>query len=59
MPEEYGGMGMPFTSTMLVCEYISGANGSFSTAFGAHTGIGTMPIVYTEMKIKNQNTFQS
>ena len=34
---------MPFTSTMLVCDYISGANGSFSTAFGAHTGIGTMP----------------
>ena len=45
VPEEYGGMGMPFTSSMLVCEYISGANGSFSTAFGAHTGIGTMPIV--------------
>ncbi len=45
IPEEYGGMGMPFTSSMLVCEYISGANGSFSTAFGAHTGIGTMPIV--------------
>ena len=45
VPDEYGGMGMPFTSSMLVCEYISGANGSFSTAFGAHTGIGTMPIV--------------
>ena len=45
VPEEYGGMGMSFISTMLVCEYISGANGSFSTAFGAHTGIGTMPIV--------------
>ena len=45
VPEEYGGMGMSFTSSMLVCEYISGANGSFSTAFGAHTGIGTMPIV--------------
>jgi len=28
----------------LVCDYISGATGSFSTAFGAHTGIGTMPI---------------
>jgi alkylation response protein AidB-like acyl-CoA dehydrogenase len=44
VPEEYNGLGMPFTSTMLVCDYISGANGSFSTAFGAHTGIGTMPI---------------
>lgn len=44
VPEEYDGMGMGFVSTMLVCDYISGATGSFSTAFGAHTGIGTMPI---------------
>jgi alkylation response protein AidB-like acyl-CoA dehydrogenase len=29
---------------MIVCEYISSGTGSFSTAFGAHTGIGTMPI---------------
>ena len=45
VPQEYGGMGMGFVSTMLVCETISGAVGSLSTAFGAHTGIGTMPIV--------------
>ena len=44
VPEKFGGMGMGFVSTMLVCDYISGASGSFSTAFGAHTGIGTMPI---------------
>lgn len=44
VPEEYGGLGMGFVSTMLTCDYISGATGSFSTAFGAHTGIGTMPI---------------
>ncbi|PIB39432.1 acyl-CoA dehydrogenase family protein [Maribacter sp. 4G9] len=44
VPEKYEGMGMGFVSTMLVCDYISGATGSFSTAFGAHTGIGTMPI---------------
>jgi len=44
VPESYGGMGMGFVSTMLVCDYISGATGSFSTAFGAHTGIGTLPI---------------
>ncbi|QMU65968.1 MAG: acyl-CoA dehydrogenase [Flavobacteriaceae bacterium] len=44
VPEEYGGLGMGFVSTMLVCEYISSGTGSFSTAFGAHTGIGTMPI---------------
>ena len=44
VPEEYGGMGMGFVSTMITCEYISSGNGSLSTAFGAHTGIGTMPI---------------
>lgn len=44
VPTEYDGMGMGFVSTMLVCDYISGATGSIATAFGAHTGIGTMPI---------------
>ncbi|MFD2891289.1 acyl-CoA dehydrogenase family protein [Flavobacterium chuncheonense] len=44
VPAAYGGMEMGFTNTVLVCDYISGATGSFSTAFGAHTGIGTMPI---------------
>ena len=45
IPEMYGGLGMDFVSSMLVCDYISGATGSFSTAFGAHTGIGTLPIL--------------
>lgn len=45
VPEKYGGMGMGFVDTMLVCDYISGATGSLSTAYGAHTGIGTMPIL--------------
>ena len=45
VPEAYGGMGMGFVSTMLVCDYISGSSGSLATAYGAHTGIGTMPIV--------------
>lgn len=44
VPEAYGGLEMGFVSSMLVCEYISSGTGSFSTAFGAHTGIGTMPI---------------
>ena len=55
VPENYGGMGMGFVDTCLVCDYISGATGSFSTAFGAHTGIGTMPITLygtEEQKIK-------
>ena len=45
VPLEYGGMGMPFNTSVLICDKISGANGSFSTAFGAHTGIGTLPIL--------------
>ncbi|RCL71031.1 MAG: acyl-CoA dehydrogenase [Cryomorphaceae bacterium] len=45
VPEEYGGLGMSFTSSMLVCDYISGSSGSTSTAYGAHTGIGTFPIL--------------
>ena len=44
VPEKYDGLGMGFVTTMLVCDYISGATGSIATAFGAHTGIGTMPI---------------
>ena len=44
VPEAYGGLGMGFVSTLLVCDYISSGTGSFSTAFGAHTGIGTLPI---------------
>jgi len=44
VPEAYGGLGMSFVSTVLTCDYISSGTGSFSTAFGAHTGIGTLPI---------------
>jgi len=45
VPEEYGGMGMSFNSSMLIADII-GAAGSFSTTYGAHTGIGTLPILY-------------
>ena len=45
VPEEYGGLGMGFVSTMLACDMVSGANGSLATAYGAHTGIGTLPIL--------------
>lgn len=54
VPEEYGGLGMGFVSTMLVCDYMSGATGSFSTAFGAHTGIGTLPIVLYGTELQKQ-----
>lgn len=45
VPEEYGGFGMNFNTSMLVAEVL-GAGHSFSVAQSAHTGIGTLPIVY-------------
>ncbi|WP_436516544.1 acyl-CoA dehydrogenase family protein [Ekhidna sp. To15] len=45
IPEEYGGLGMSFNTGMLIAD-IMAASGSFSTAYGAHTGIGTLPILY-------------
>lgn len=45
VPEEYGGLGMGFVTTMLACDYLSGVTGSLATAYGAHTGIGTLPIL--------------
>ena len=45
VPEEYGGLGLDKTTSALVAERIS-ASGSFSTAFGAHTGIGMLPILW-------------
>ncbi len=45
IPEEYGGLGMSFNTSMLIADIISSA-GSFSTAYGAHTGISTLPILY-------------
>ncbi len=45
VPENYGGLGLGFVSTMIACDYLSGATGSLATAYGAHTGIGTLPIL--------------
>jgi alkylation response protein AidB-like acyl-CoA dehydrogenase len=45
LPEEYGGFGQSFITQMLAAETI-GAGYSFSVAFMAHTGIGTLPIMY-------------
>lgn len=45
IPEEYGGLGLDKTSSMLVAENL-GKTGSFAVSHGAHTGIGTLPIVY-------------
>jgi len=45
IPEEYGGMAMDKVTSALIAECVSKL-GSFSVAFGAHTGIGTLPIVW-------------
>jgi alkylation response protein AidB-like acyl-CoA dehydrogenase len=45
VPEAYGGMGAPKATTMLVSE-IMARSGSFVAWHGAHSGIGTLPIVY-------------
>jgi len=44
-PEEYGGFGKGFNTSMLVAE-ATGSGHSFSVAISAHTGIGTLPILY-------------
>jgi alkylation response protein AidB-like acyl-CoA dehydrogenase len=44
-PEEYGGLGKDFVTSTIVNEYL-GAGHSFSVAIAAHTGIGTLPILY-------------
>jgi alkylation response protein AidB-like acyl-CoA dehydrogenase len=45
VPEEYGGLELDKATSMLAAEKISGS-GSFSVAYSAHTGIGTLPLVY-------------
>lgn len=45
VPEEFGGFGKDFNTSMLVTERL-GAGHSFAVAISAHTGIGTLPILY-------------
>ncbi|WP_158798308.1 acyl-CoA dehydrogenase family protein [Pedobacter sp. L105] len=45
IPEAYGGFGKNFNTSMLVADVI-GAGHSFAVALSAHTGIGTLPILY-------------
>lgn len=45
IPEEYGGFGQSFVTQMLTAQ-TTGAGYSFSVAYMAHCGIGTMPIMY-------------
>jgi alkylation response protein AidB-like acyl-CoA dehydrogenase len=45
VPQELGGMGVDFKTSLLATERL-GKGYSFSVAFGAHTGIGTLPLLY-------------
>lgn len=45
IPEEFGGLGKDFITSTLVNEGLGGGF-SFSVAIAAHTGIGTLPILY-------------
>lgn len=45
IPEEYGGFGKNFNTSMLVTDSV-GPGHSFAVALSAHTGIGTLPILY-------------
>ncbi len=45
VPEEFGGMGVDFKTSLLATERL-GKGHSFSVAYGAHTGIGTLPLLY-------------
>ena len=45
VPEQFGGLGKDFITATIVAEYLGGGY-SFSVANAAHTGIGTLPILY-------------
>lgn len=45
VPEDLGGMGVDFKTSLLATERL-GKGHSFSVAYGAHTGIGILPILY-------------
>ncbi len=53
IPERYGGLGLRKTTSMLVSER-GALCASFSVSWGAHTGIGTLPLVYYGTEAQKQ-----
>ena len=45
IPEAYGGLGLDFAASTIVADHLA-VQGSFSVSFGAHVGIGTLPLVF-------------
>lgn len=54
VPEELGGFGKNFVTSMLTTEVLGGSY-SFAVSISAHTGIGTLPILYYGNEIQKQN----
>lgn len=54
VPEAYGGLDMDKVTSALIAESLS-TNASFSVAFGAHAGIGTLPLVWYGTEQQKQN----
>jgi alkylation response protein AidB-like acyl-CoA dehydrogenase len=52
-PEQYGGLGKDFITSTIINDYL-GAGHSFSVAVAAHTGIGTLPILYFGTEAQKQ-----
>jgi alkylation response protein AidB-like acyl-CoA dehydrogenase len=52
-PEEYGGLELDKATSMLAAEKLAQA-GSFSVTYSAHTGIGTLPLVYYGTKAQKE-----
>jgi len=53
IPEAYGGFGKDFNTSLLMTETV-GAGHSFAVALAAHTGIGTLPILYFGNEVQKQ-----
>jgi alkylation response protein AidB-like acyl-CoA dehydrogenase len=58
VPEEYGGLGLSKTTSMLVSER-GALCASFSVSWGAHTGIGSLPLVYYGTEAQKQKYLPS
>ncbi|MGO4369427.1 acyl-CoA dehydrogenase family protein [Paenibacillus sp. MCAF20] len=58
IPEAYGGLGLDKVSTTLLAETLSRAS-SFALSVGAHTGIGTLPIVFFGTEAQKQKYLPS
>lgn len=53
LPEQYGGLGEDFVTATLINECLGGGH-SFAVAMAAHTGIGTLPILYFGTEAQKQ-----